>query len=102
MGEPEAEGRLELVNYTFVRRLVEGERRLVVAGEAGNGTARTLPVPQLRARVLDESGNEILAWDFAAEASELPAGGSTRFESMHEHPDYGGELNVEVGFVTPR
>lgn len=100
VGEPAVEGRLELVNYTFVRRLVEGERRLVVAGEVVNGTGQAQPVPQLRARVLDESGNEILAWDFAAEAAELQPGASTRFESMHEHPDYGGELNVEVGFVT--
>ena len=99
VGEAAPEGRLELVNYTFVRRLVEGERRLVVAGEVVNRTGEPQTVPPLRARVLDESGNEILAWEFAADETQLPAGASTRFESVHEHPDYGGELNVEVGFL---
>lgn len=99
IADPAAEGRLELVNYTFVRRLVEGERKLVVAGEVVNRSSDPLQVPPLRARVLDESGNEILRWDFAAEQGNLQPGASTRFESLHEHPDYGGELDVEVGFV---
>lgn len=99
VGEPVEEGRLELVNYTFVRRLVEGERKLVVAGEVVNRTAEVQSVPPLRARVLDESGNEIVAWEFAADQTQLQPGASTRFESVHEHPDYGGELDVEVGFL---
>jgi len=94
-----SDGRLELANYTVVRRLVEGERKLVVSGEVANRTAETVTVPTIRARVLDESGNEILFWDFQAAESELAPGATTRFESMHEHPDYAGELDVEIGFA---
>ena len=92
-------GRLELVNYTFMRRLVDSERRLVVSGEVVNRAAETLKVPPLRARVLDQSGNELLTWDFAANEAQLAPGASTRFESQHEHPDYAGEINVEVEFL---
>ncbi len=97
---PMQEGRLEIQNYTFVRRLVEGDRKLVVAGEVVNHSQEAIAVPQLRARVLDESGTEIVAWNFSAAAQQLAAGAVTRFESVHEHPDYGGELKVEVGFLT--
>lgn len=98
VSEPVA-GRLEIVNYTFMRRLVDNERRLVVAGEIVNRAAGVLKVPPLRARVLDEAGNEIMTWDFAAAAAELQPGASTRFESQHEHPDYAGQINVEVQFL---
>jgi hypothetical protein len=93
--EPVA-GRLEVVNYTFMRRLVDNERRLVVAGEIVNRASTVQKVPPLRARVLDETGNEIMAWDFAAADAELQPGATTRFESQHEHPDYAGQINVEV------
>lgn len=96
---PVETGRLEISSYTFGRRLVDSDRRLVVAGEIVNRGAESLPVPALRARVLDQSGNEIMAWDFQAEAQSLAPGAKARFESLHEHPDYGGELTVEVGFV---
>jgi len=89
-------GRLEVVNYTFMRRLVDNERRLVVSGEIVNRSAEALKVPTLRARVLDESGNEIMTWDFTAPDAQLQPGASTRFESQHEHPDYAGQINVEV------
>jgi predicted Zn finger-like uncharacterized protein len=91
--------RLELVNYTFMRRLVDSERRLVVAGEIVNRTAEPQKLPGLRARVLDESGNEIMTWDFSAGAPDLQPGASVRFESQHEHPDYGGQINVVVDFL---
>ena len=98
VSEPQA-GRLELVNYTFMRRLVDNERRLVVSGEVVNRASTALKVPPLRARVLDESGNEIMAWDFAANDAELQPGATTRFESQHEHPDYAGQINVEIQFL---
>ncbi len=93
------EGRLEIATYTFGRRLVDSERKLAVAGEIVNRGAKELAVPTLRVRVLDQSGNELMTWDFEAEARTLAPGATTRFESLREHPDYGGELNVEVGFV---
>ncbi len=93
------EGRLEIINYTFGRRLVDSERKLAVAGEIANRSAQELAVPVLRARVLDQSGNELMTWDFEATAKTLAPGATTRFESLHEHPDYGGELDVQVGFV---
>jgi hypothetical protein len=98
VAEPVAGG-LEVVNYTFMRRLVDNERRLVVAGEIVNRATTAMKVPPLRARVLDESGNEIMAWDFAAVDLELQPGASTRFESQHEHPDYAGQINVKVEFL---
>jgi len=96
---PAVEGRLEIVSYTFGRRLVDSERKLAVAGEIANRGAKELAVPLLRARALDQSGNELMTWDFEAAAKTLAPGATTRFESLHEHPDYGGELQVEVGFV---
>lgn len=99
VAKPAPAGQLELVNYTFMRRLVDSERRLVVAGEIVNRAAAPMKVPGLRARVLDESGNEIMTWDFNAGAAELQPGASVRFESQHEHPDYGGQINVVVDFL---
>lgn len=93
------EGRLEIINYTFGRRLVDSERKLAVAGEIANRSSQQLSVPMLRARVLDQSGNELMTWDFQANETVVAPGATTRFESIHEHPDYGGELDVQVGFV---
>lgn len=90
---------LEIVNVTDVRRLVDSERRLVVSGEVVNRSSETLKVPMLRAHVADPSGNELTTWDFAAGVAQLAPGASVRFESQHEYPTYGGEIEVKVAFA---
>ena len=56
------------------RRLVDGERKLVIEGIIANVSSETLPVPRLRARLTDASGQAIDQWDFSVEAEPLPPG----------------------------
>ena len=78
------------------RRLVDGERKLVIEGIIANVSSETLPVPRLRARLTDASGQAIDQWDFSVEAEPLPPGGTAGFETMTDVP--AGQATIEVFF----
>lgn len=90
------EPRLELLNATFMPRLENGARKLLVSGLLGNPSDRTLPVPPLRISVTDQNGREITAWTFQPEVRSLAPNNTLRFESLNDHPEYDGTIDVTV------
>lgn len=94
------EPKLQLLSATFMPRLENGERKLLVSGVLGNPSDRTLPVPPLRISVTDQNGQEIAAWTFQPEAQSLAPNNTLRFESLHDHPEYDGTIDVIVTLGT--
>ena len=89
-------GSLMIEDYAVLRTLEGDQRQLVVTGRLVNGSDQSQLLPRLVARVLDESGTELLTWQFDAAVTTLAPGETAVFESSHEHPDYGGQIDVEV------
>jgi predicted Zn finger-like uncharacterized protein len=85
---------LELRDVASVRRTVDGARRLIVKGVIVNTSQLTVPVPRLQASLIDASGAKLASWVFAADSSELPAGGITTFETTANDPPREGNLSL--------
>jgi hypothetical protein len=82
---------LSLENVTSVRRVISGDRVLIIEGEVLNRSDRVLALPPLKARLEDEDGNEISSWIFSAEEAELGPGESARFETSTRNPAKAGK-----------
>ncbi len=89
---------LELRDYKYVRRLVDGEPVIVIKGMVANVSGSPREVPPLRARLTDAAGEEVTRWTFQAAATTLPPGGTTEFETTASNPPSGG--SVEIVFVS--
>ena len=88
---------LELRDVVSERRVVEGERRLVVEGTIVNISENLLQVPQIKASLTDGEGAELAQWTFAADSETLPPGGFTTFQtSTADPPDEG---NLSLAFI---
>jgi hypothetical protein len=85
---------LELRDVTSVRRRVDGTRKLVVKGVIVNTSEHAVAVPQLQASLTDAGGATLASWVFAADSSELPAGGVTTFETTASDPPREGNLSL--------
>lgn len=96
---PAQTGSLTIDDFAVLRTLTGDTRELVVTGKLTNASGEVQSVPKLEARILDESGTELMRWHFDAGVAELQPGASAAFESKHEHPDYGGRLDIEVTFA---
>ncbi|HMB76846.1 MAG TPA: DUF3426 domain-containing protein, partial [Kiloniellaceae bacterium] len=83
--------RLSLENVTSVRRLISGDRVLIIEGEVLNTSDGVVPLPPLKARLEDEDGNELSSWTFYAEDEELGPGESARFETSTRNPPKAGK-----------
>lgn len=90
---PIGEG-LELRDVTSVRRLVDGQRMLLIEGSIVNISDEPRPVPHLRAVVTDADGVELTKWTFAAEGADLEPGAETRFKTTTENPPSQGNLSL--------
>jgi predicted Zn finger-like uncharacterized protein len=90
---------LLLEDVTSVRRLVEGNRVLIISGMVRNLAAEAREVPRLRASLSDGEGNELVSWEFSAEADLLNAGARTRFRTTTDNPPRTG-ASLALGFVT--
>ena len=86
---------LELRDVKSVRRLVDGERVVVVEGLVVNLSNEDRRVPPLRASVTDAEGVELDRWTFEAASASLPPGGSTRFETVAKNPPRKGNLAID-------
>ncbi len=86
---------LELREVKSVRRLIEGERVVVIEGQVVNVSNEDRQVPPLRASVTDADGVELDRWIFQAESASLAPGGSTRFETVAKIPPREGNLGIE-------
>lgn len=90
---PVAQG-LELREVISERRVVDGERQLVVEGTIVNVTETPLQVPQIRASLTDGVGTELTQWTFTADSETLPPGGFTTFQTSTSNPPDEGNLSL--------
>lgn len=86
---------LELRDVKSVRRLIDGERVVVIEGMIVNLSDRDRQVPPLRASVTDAEGIELDRWTFEAASAGLPPGGTTRFETVAKNPPREGNVFIE-------
>jgi predicted Zn finger-like uncharacterized protein len=86
---------LELRDVKSVRRLIDGERVVVIEGLVVNLSNQDRQVPPLRASVTDADGVELDRWIFQAESVSLPPGGTTGFETVARNPPREGNLGIE-------
>ena len=91
-----------VLQNVYVQRQQEGSvPLLVVAGEIRNPTDRFRSLPALRGTVLDEQGNALQSWLFAAETPQLLPGDTGRFQSELAAPP-GSASRVNVTFTNER
>lgn len=86
---------LELRDVKSVRRLIDGERVVVIEGRVVNLSGADRQVPPLRASVTDAEGEELDRWTFRAERARLAPGGSTGFETVAKNPPREGNLSID-------
>lgn len=85
---------LELRDVVSERRVVEGESRLVVEGTIVNVSEVALPIPPIRASLIDPAGVELSQWTFGADSESLPPGGFTTFQTSAVNPPEAGNLTL--------
>jgi len=88
-------GGLELREIKSVRRLVEGERLVVIEGKVANISDKPQSVPPLRASLTDAQGERVDEWTFQAADVTLPPGGVTGFETSTKNAPREGSLAIE-------
>ena len=89
---------LELREVKSVRRLIDGERVVVIEGLIVNLSNRDRQVPPLSASVTDAEGIELDRWTFHAESASLAPGATTRFETVAKNPPREGNLGIDFVF----
>lgn len=85
---------LDLRDVLSERRLVDGERTLVVEGTIVNISGAPMDVPELQASLTDAGGAELANWVFTADSSSLPPGGFTTFRTSAVDPPADGSLSL--------
>ena len=78
-----------------VRRLVDGDRVVVIEGLVVNVSDRTRRVPPLSASLTDAEGVELDRWTFEAADATLAPGGTTKFETVAKNPPREGNLSID-------
>jgi len=86
---------LELRDVKSVRRLIDGQRVVVIQGTIANVSDSPRDVPRLRASVTDPTGVEVDQWDFSANISNLAPGGETQFETSTRNAPREGRLGID-------
>ncbi len=90
-----AELGLELRDVKSVRRLVDGERVVVIEGLVVNVSGQTRRVPPLFASLTDAEGVELDRWTFEAADASLAPGAATEFETVAKNPPREGNLSID-------
>ncbi len=85
---------LKLRDVTSVKRLVDGERTLLIEGAVVNISDEPRPVPALKAILTDAEGLEVAQWTFAPDGEALPPGGKTTFQTSTQDPPREGNLSL--------
>ncbi len=93
--EPHAGDGFELRDVKSVRRLIDGQRVVVIEGTVANISETQRDVPRLRASVTDETGAEVDQWDFSANIEILPPGGMTQFRTTTRNAPREGNLGID-------
>ncbi len=86
---------LELRDVKSVRRLVDGDRVVVIEGLVVNVSDQTRRVPPLRVSLTDAEGVELKRWTFEATDATLAPGGATEFETVAKNPPREGNLSID-------
>jgi hypothetical protein len=86
---------LELRDVKSVRRLIDGERVVVIEGLVVNLSGQDRRLPPLSASVTDAQGTEVDRWTFKAESASLAPGASTHFETVAKNPPREGNLSID-------
>ena len=97
--EPLGEG-LELREVRSARRLIDGQKVVVIEGLVANVSDKAREVPQLRVSVTDGTGEQVDAWVFSARDGSLPPGGVTQFATTTRNAPSEGSLGID--FVASR
>ena len=90
-----AELGLELRDVKSVRRLVDGDRVVVIEGLVVNVSGQTRKVPPLSASLTDAKGVELDRWTFEAADASLAPGAATEFETVAKNPPREGNLSID-------
>ncbi len=90
-----AEPGLELRDVKSVRRLVDGDRVVVIEGLVVNVSGQTRRVPPLSASLTDAEGVELDRWTFEAADASLAPGEATEFETVAKNPPREGNLSID-------
>ena len=85
---------LDLRDVLSERRVVDGEKTLVIEGTIMNLSDQPRQLPELRASLVDAAGAELTTWTFLAKSDTLPPGGFTTFETSAVNPPDKGKLTV--------
>ncbi len=93
--EPPLGDGLELRDVKSVRRLIDGERVVVIEGTVANISDGPRDIPQLRASVTDGTGAQVEEWVFSANSANLPPGGVTEFETSTRNAPREGSLGID-------
>ena len=88
---------LELRDVNSFKRLVDGQRTLLIEGSVVNISDQSRPVPTLRAIITDAAGAEVSQWTFTAELADLAPGAQTTFQTSTSDPT--GGVNLSLIFV---
>jgi hypothetical protein len=91
---PLGEG-LELREVKSVRRLIDGQRVVVIEGLVANVSDRSIELPKLRASVTDATGAQVEEWVFSARTETLAPGGVTQFETSTRNAPREGSLGID-------
>lgn len=82
VNKPDSLLRLTPTNAPERRRLLNGHEILTVTGRIDNPTSSSLPVPDIRAELLDTDGKAIYSWTIPAPTKNLAAGASIPFDGV--------------------
>jgi len=82
---------VDIQDVTLQRSNGGGENALTVSGILKNGTARELPVPQVRVALIDDDRHELYHWMFTPSVMTLKAGQSSKFSTRLSNPPAGAK-----------
>lgn len=94
-----AEGPPPLVirDVRSIIRRVDGQRRYIITGMIENASEEAHAIPPMRGLILNDTGEELVTWDFQAGAETLAGAGSLVFETSVAAPE--GAQNLTIDFV---
>jgi predicted Zn finger-like uncharacterized protein len=89
---------IDIKDVSFQRSSQDGQSILVVSGVLDNQTSRELPVPQIRAALIDDDRHELYHWTFVPGVMTLKAGQTTKFSTRLTDPPAGAR-HFELRFA---
>jgi predicted Zn finger-like uncharacterized protein len=89
---------IDIQNVNYKRSLEAGQAVLTVSGVIYNPTTHELPVPQIRAALIDDDRHELYHWTFTPNVMTLKAGQTSKFSTRLNDPPAGAR-HFELRFA---